>query len=220
MKNILKPVVIFSVLLTITACGGGGGGGPAFSITANSQSFSTNEDEIYIGNLSASTSSASTVTFQKISGPSFGAINLSQDGNFTYNPQAEFSGNDSFQFTATAVENSTVSKPATVSITIIDVNDSPVVQLTNPPEAWAGNSDILMPENATFEFTVDDPDNEFSQISYTASIGDEILPSPSISTSESGTNTMTLDFSGITSAGFKEVTIFANDGNSQGESSF
>jgi hypothetical protein len=39
MKNILKPAITICALLIISACGGGGGGGPAFSITANSQSF-------------------------------------------------------------------------------------------------------------------------------------------------------------------------------------
>ena len=220
MKYFFKTLQTFLVLIFITACGGGGGGGASFSITANSQSFSTDEDAIYIGNLTASTSSASTVTFQKVSGPSYGAINLDPDGGFSYNPQAEFSGNDSFQFTATAVENSTVSSPGTVSITVNDINDSPIVQLTNPPQAWAGMSDILMPENSTFEFIVDDPDNDFSEISYSAKIGDENLPTPVVGISESGANTITLDFTNVSSAGFKEVTILANDGNSSGESSF
>ena len=62
------------------------------------------------------------------------------------------SGIKSFQFTATAVENGTISSPATVSITINNVNDSPVVQLTNAPQATAGTSDILLPENSIFEF--------------------------------------------------------------------
>ena len=46
------------------------------------------------------------------------------------------------------------------------------------------------------------------------------LPIPVIGESESGARTMSLDFTGVTSAGFKEVTIFANDGNSSGESIF
>ena len=142
---------------------------------------------------------------------------LFRSGSFSYFPQAEFSGSDAFQFTATAVENSTVSNPATVSITINNVNDAPVVQLTSPPEAWAGNSDILMPENSIFEFTVNDPDNEFSEISYTASVNGESLPAPLLGVSESGANTIALDFSEVSSAGFKEVTILANDGNSSGE---
>ena len=50
----LKTVLTFSILFLIAACGGGGGGGSSFSITANSQSFSTDEDAIYIGNLTAS----------------------------------------------------------------------------------------------------------------------------------------------------------------------
>ena len=221
MKSIAKPILTLCVLFIVAACGGGGGGGgPSFSITANSQSFSTDEDAIYIGNLTASTSSASSVTFQKISGPSYGAINLSPDGGFSYNPSSEYSGSDTFQFTATAVENSTVSSPATVSITINNINDSPVVELINRPQALAGISDILMPENSTFEFSVNDPDSELSDMTYSAKIGDDLLPTPLISVSENGANMITLDFTDVTSAGFKEVTIIANDGNSSGESSF
>ena len=55
-----------------------------------------------------------------------------------------------------------------------------------------GNSDILMPENSTFEFTVNDPDNDFSEISYSAIIGDEDLPLPVIGVSETGANTISL----------------------------
>ena len=220
MKSIAKPILTFCVLFIVAACGGGGGSGPSFSITANSQSFSTDEDAIYIGNLTASTSSASSVTFQKISGPSYGAINLSPDGGFSYNPSSEYSGSDTFQFTATAVENSTVSSPATVSITINNINDSPIVELINKPQALAGTSDILMPENSTFEFSVNDPDSELSDMTYSAKIGDDLLPTPVISVSENGANMITLDFTDVTSAGFKEVTIIANDGNSSGESSF
>jgi len=220
MKSIAKPILTLCVLFIVAACGGGGGGGPSFSITANSQSFSTDEDAIYIGNLTASTSSASSVTFQKISGPSYGAINLSPDGGFSYNPSSEYSGSDTFQFTATAVENSTVSSPATVSITINNINDSPIVELINKPQALAGTSDILMPENSTFEFSVNDPDSELSDMTYSAKIGDDLLPTPVISVSENGANMITLDFTDVTSAGFKEVTIIANDGNSSGESSF
>ena len=220
MKSITKPILTLCVLFIVAACGGGGGSGPSFSITANSQSFSTDEDAIYIGNLTASTSSASSVTFQKISGPSYGAINLSPDGSFSYNPSSEYSGSDTFQFTATAVENSTVSSPATVSITINNINDSPIVELINKPQASAGTSDILMPENSTFEFSVNDPDSELSDMTYSAKIGDDLLPTPLISVSENGANMITLDFTDVTSAGFKEVTIIANDGNSSGESSF
>ena len=220
MKYTLKTITGFSLLFILSACGGGGGGGQSFTITANSQSFSTDEDAIYIGNLTASTSSAATVTFQKVSGPTSGAINLAPDGGFSYNPQAEFSGNDSFQFTATAVENGTISSPATVSITINNVNDSPVVQLTNEPQASAGTSDILLPENSIFEFTVNDPDNEFADITYSAKIGENFLPTPVISISDSGANTISLDFSEMQLAGFQDVTILANDGNSSGETSF
>ena len=220
MKYNLKPFLSFCALFVVVACGGGGGGGTSFSITANSQSFSTNEDSIYIGNVTASTSSAVSVSFQTTSSPSFGNVSFDSDGSFSYFPQAEFSGSDAFQFTATAVENSTVSNPATVSITINNVNDSPVVELIDKPQAWAGTSDILLPENSSFEFNLNDPDNELSDMTYSAKIGDIFLPTPSVTTSENGANIITLDFTNVTNAGFKEVTILANDGNSSGESSF
>ena len=220
MKYKLKLFLNFCALFVVVACGGGGGGGTSFSITSNSQSFSTNEDSIYIGNVTASTSSAVSVSFQTTSSPSFGNVSFDSDGSFSYFPQAEFSGSDAFQFTATAVENSTVSNPATVSITINNVNDSPVVELIDKPQAWAGTSDILLPENSSFEFNLNDPDNELSDMTYSAKIGDIFLPTPSVTTSENGANIITLDFTNVTNAGFKEVTILANDGNSSGESSF
>ena len=220
MKYLNKSALIVFTSFMLLSCGGGGGGGQPFTITANAQSFSTDEDEIYIGSVTSSTSSAATVTYQKISGPSSGAINFNPDGGFTYDPLPEFSGSDSFQFTATAVDKSTTSSPATVSITINNVNDSPIVELVNEPLAWAGQSDILFPENSTFEFEVNDPDNEMSDITYSARVGDVTLPAPVIGTSESGAHTISLDFTGLTKAGFQDITLMANDGNSTGESSF
>ena len=67
MRHTLNTITGFSLLLILSACGGGGGG-QSFTITANAQSFSTDEDAMYIGNLTASTSSAATVTYQKVSG--------------------------------------------------------------------------------------------------------------------------------------------------------
>ena len=69
MKNLSKLSLNFIALITLIACGGGGGG-QSFSITANSQSFSLDEDATYVGALTASASTPSTITYQKVSGPS------------------------------------------------------------------------------------------------------------------------------------------------------
>ena len=61
-----------------------------------------------------------------------------------------------------------------------------------------------------FEFTVNDPDNEFADITYSAKIGENFLPTPVISISDSGANTISLDFSEMQLAGFQDVTILAN----------
>ncbi|AJC79788.1 serralysin-like metalloprotease domain-containing protein [Rhizobium etli bv. phaseoli str. IE4803] len=71
------------------------------------------------------------------SGPSHGQVTVDDDGHFTYAPDANFSGIDSFQYRAATVGYSSsldVSAPVTVTINVTAVNDSPfaggLVQLT------------------------------------------------------------------------------------------
>ena len=58
------------------------------------------------------------------SGPSHGVLTLNANGSFTYVPAANFNGADSFTYTAT--DGALSSNVATVTITIIPVNDAPV----------------------------------------------------------------------------------------------
>ena len=48
---------------------------------------------------------------------------------FLYNPNADFFGTDEFQYSVTAVEKS-VTKTATVNITVNSVNDKPEISFT------------------------------------------------------------------------------------------
>jgi VCBS repeat-containing protein len=59
-----------------------------------------------------------------VSGPAHGALALSANGGFTYEPAANFSGADSFTYKAT--HHGIDSNVATVSITVNPVNDVPV----------------------------------------------------------------------------------------------
>src|SRR5439155_1629089 len=60
-----------------------------------------------------------------VSGPSHGTLTLNADGRFSYTPAANYNGPDSFTFKANDV--SADSNVATVAITVIPVNDAPVV---------------------------------------------------------------------------------------------
>ena len=59
-----------------------------------------------------------------VAGPTNGTLSFNPDGSFTYTPNANFNGTDSFTFRAATGANS--SNMATVTITVTPVNDAPV----------------------------------------------------------------------------------------------
>jgi hypothetical protein len=57
--------------------------------------------------------------------PSHGSLGLNPDGTFTYVPESNFFGTDSFSYTVT--DNTGSSAPATVTLHILPVNDPPTI---------------------------------------------------------------------------------------------
>ena len=90
---------------------------------ATAQSVSTAEDTAK-GITLAGTDVDGTIASYAVGTPSNGALSGTAP-NLTYTPTADFNGNDSFTFTVTD-NQSGVSTPATVSITVTSVNDVPV----------------------------------------------------------------------------------------------
>lgn len=64
-----------------------------------------------------------TLSATVVTGPTNGALTLNADGSFDYVPDDEFSGSDSFTYSAS---NGTLSSEATVSLTVNTINDAPV----------------------------------------------------------------------------------------------
>ncbi|MDO0978195.1 cadherin-like domain-containing protein, partial [Mycolicibacterium frederiksbergense] len=64
-----------------------------------------------------------TLTATLVDGPTNGTLTLNPDGSFTYTPDADFNGADSFTYTAG--DDTATSSIATVSITVNAVNDIP-----------------------------------------------------------------------------------------------
>ncbi|MDH3969354.1 MAG: cadherin-like domain-containing protein, partial [Rhodospirillales bacterium] len=67
---------------------------------------------------------ALTAVLVPASGPDNGSLTLNSDGSFTYTPNANFNGDDSFRYVAN--DGQANSNEATVTITVNAVNDPPV----------------------------------------------------------------------------------------------
>lgn len=118
-------------IVTLTACGGGGGGGgaapqptPNRAPVANAQSVATDPAQDLVGTLTATDADGDALSFDVAAQPGSGTVALSGTGNrdFTYSPNAGFSGTDSFTFTAS--DSAATSAEATVTI---NVNTKPTV---------------------------------------------------------------------------------------------
>ena len=60
-----------------------------------------------------------------VTGPANGAVSSNSDGTFTYDPDPDFNGTDSFTYTVDDATGAT-SNPATVTLSVAAVNDPPV----------------------------------------------------------------------------------------------
>jgi VCBS repeat-containing protein len=67
-----------------------------------------------------------TITAQLATGPSHGTLTLNSDGSFSYTPNADYNGVDSFTYKAKDSHNNLSAAAATVSITVNAVDDPPV----------------------------------------------------------------------------------------------
>ena len=167
--------------------------------TAMNDAYSTNEDTTLTvpapGVLSNDTDpEGSALTAVLVSGPSDGTLTLNADGSFTYTPNANFFGSDSFTYKANDGELD--SNVATVTLTIIPVNDPPVC-----PNG-AGST----PEGSAFSSSVTCADVEGDALTYSVVSGPS---SGSLAFNPDGTFTFTPAFSFTGTVSF---TYKANDG--------
>ena len=117
-------------------------------VSAVTDSYSTDEDAALVvavpgvlGNDSDSNSGGNPLTATVGTGPAHGSLTLNLDGSFTYTPNADFNGSDSFTYVA---DDGTYQGTGTVNITVNAVNDAPVN--TAPASVTAS-------EDVAFSFT-------------------------------------------------------------------
>src|SRR5207344_1799572 len=90
-----------------------------------SQTLTNQEDQPLVVTLGASDVDGDSLTYEILSAPTNGTLTRLVPGGpaFTYRPNADFFGTDSFTFRAN--DGATGSAPATVVIRILPVNDPP-----------------------------------------------------------------------------------------------
>lgn len=122
-KNMSRSLLALAIAASLVACGGSENKAPAFS--QSSFAATVSEDESVTGTLSASDpDSNDTLNFTLASAASNGVFELNGNGSYTYTPNGDFFGEDSVSVT---VSDGKLSDTATVTFTVMNVNDAPVV---------------------------------------------------------------------------------------------
>ena len=98
-------------------------------------SSSGSEDNDQNGTITCTDADDDTLTYSKVAGPAHGTAAVAADGDWTYSPNADYSGPDSFTFRAN--DGTVNSNTATMSITVTSANDPPVCSA----DTSSGNED-------------------------------------------------------------------------------
>jgi uncharacterized delta-60 repeat protein len=117
-----------------------------------------------------------------VTGPANGSLQINADGSFTYTPNANFSGTDSFTYRAS--DGTVDSNIATVTISVNPVNDAPTATNLNAAETYVEDT----PLNLT-DIVVSDIDSANVTVTLTLSVP----AAGSLNTSTSGSVTSTYD---------------------------
>jgi VCBS repeat-containing protein len=95
--------------------------------TAVSDAIATDEDTVYTGTLEASDAHNETLTYSVVDNGDKGYFEITDTstGDFTYTPNSNRTGSDTFKFKVTN-ESGLTSDTATITVTINKINDKPV----------------------------------------------------------------------------------------------
>lgn len=133
---------------------------PAAGLLANDSDIDLTAEQIF-----------TELSVSLVTAPTSGELNLATNGTFTYNPEANFFGSDSFVYAISDAGG--LSSQATVSLTIEDVIDNPVAEDDN----YAATEDETLSVNAAEGLLANDssPDNgniQFTQITTPPALGE------------------------------------------------
>ena len=123
---------------------------------ANGASINVAGNETFSGQLHGSDPEGDTLTFSRVSTPSKGSVTVNSSGSFTYTPNSNQDGTDSFTFKVN--DGQLDSSPATVSIAITAGNHQPTVTggsiATSKNTSVSGQLHANDPDNDTLTYTI------------------------------------------------------------------
>ncbi len=126
---------------------------------ADPKMVSTNEDTPVTDQLTGMDPDGMPVTFEKLTNPANGTVTVNSNGQFTYTPNTNYHGTDSFTFRVS--DGQDVSSPATVTIEVLSVNDAPV----------ANDQTVTVAKDGSKEITLTASDADGDTLSYTVTSG-------------------------------------------------
>jgi len=113
------------------------------------------EDGVLIGSLAATDVDGDPLTYTLLSGPSNGDVTLLEDGSYSYVPDENFEGQDSFE--VRVQDTGGASDTATVFVDVTPINDTPVIDTPD-----GGDSGVIEEDaednTVSGQLTASDPD--------------------------------------------------------------
>jgi hypothetical protein len=136
--------------------------------------------------------------------------------NFTYTPNADFFGNDTFTYIVRSHAGATAS--STVNVTVTPVNDPPTIsQIPNPPPVMAGST-------ANIPFSIEDLDNPFPELTVGAEIVSSrppnLLAPNSLTLSGNDADRILRIATNPARSGNADITVNVDDGQESSSQSF
>jgi hypothetical protein len=153
-RDCMRAGFVCGLIVGLAACGGGGGGGGSPNPVLGTLTFTTNENVALSSAVTAKDPGGSQVTFTQTANPTSGTLTgFPGSGSFTYTPNANFTGSDSFGVTATDAAGNkstgtvmitvTVDQPPTASNTIVRADGAALAKINVLQNAGDPDKDTL-----------------------------------------------------------------------------
>ncbi len=160
----------------------------------------------------------SDITYSISSPPANGQAAVSSSGAISYMPNQDYNGQDTFviRVSATRIDSggqssgTPITKTQSVTMTINPINDAPVLTLLDDFSGY-GDTSIIFDDLLNMNISVSDVDNDNSELQFYGS-----MPTENISgVYGDGTTSsyVTLDFSGLNTAGLLTMSLCVSDGS-------
>jgi hypothetical protein len=197
-----------------------------FDLGIELKSITLDEDNSISKSINANPNSEVTLSYEIISEPLNGSLQYDNaNNNINYTPAKDFNGADSFIYSINVGERN-LSINETVEIQVNPVNDPPILselvddQGQSPNDAYS-NATLIFEDVKDFFVEISDVDNELSDLTVYATIGDEIISGNYYqSDTEGESSVLRLNMKELNSAGFNEISICVSDESLNSCSSF